>query len=348
MNLTQLQQELRMIEDHIVALHGEIENMKPREAEERKTDYDRITQLAKKNPVENLVIKEAPSEIKKMIMGNLSNFILSEEDDFTERLLFLTRLAVGSDLEPSAEKLYQIGLEFEFGNLEQFSQLDREYKDTFLVEALILANLTRKASDKMLNQIADLAAVMDYDKEELRVLGMVAKGVLLADLDFVLGMPVPKENIWRGRLRDFFTEDWLKEKRVLCGKICVKKVSYLYSYMDAVLGKSKEELQYIIQKTKILNQLEDGSIVKKDTIVCKYKESESILDSDREFVLGKPFSFMNKAAKIEESRPTMQEVTMTAPCNGVLNVIKYTYASEVKGKQDEYEAFYVVSYFDRE
>lgn len=51
MNFTELQMELRSIEEHISQLHNEIEKMKPQIEEEKKTDFEAISRLARKHPV---------------------------------------------------------------------------------------------------------------------------------------------------------------------------------------------------------------------------------------------------------------------------------------------------------
>lgn len=40
MNLTDLQVELRLIEEHIAGLHNEIENMKPKTEEQKIIDFN--------------------------------------------------------------------------------------------------------------------------------------------------------------------------------------------------------------------------------------------------------------------------------------------------------------------
>ncbi|MGN0421680.1 MAG: hypothetical protein ACI4EY_02980 [Lachnospiraceae bacterium] len=46
MNLTELQIQLRFIEDHISALQVEIEKMKPQPEDEKKAMFEKITKMA--------------------------------------------------------------------------------------------------------------------------------------------------------------------------------------------------------------------------------------------------------------------------------------------------------------
>lgn len=64
MNLTDLQMELRSIEEHISQLHNEIEKMKPQAEEGKKKDYESIDRLAKKHAVEHTRLNRAEEYVK--------------------------------------------------------------------------------------------------------------------------------------------------------------------------------------------------------------------------------------------------------------------------------------------
>lgn len=195
MNLTDLQVELRNIEEHIVTLHNEIEKMKPKTEEEKKADFDQITKLAGENPIVNKSIRSASDESKKLMFSSFAYVLLLEETDFYNRILYLCRLAKGCDFNTSAEDLYKMGLGFVTSDLSRLSNDIEAYKYTYLVELLIVANLSEEASVNILYMIADIARMFEISKEEIRVLGMVAKGVLINDENYVIGMPIPSKNM---------------------------------------------------------------------------------------------------------------------------------------------------------
>ena len=95
MNLTDLQLELRSIEEHIANLHSKSENMKHQKKKKKKADYKQITKLAEKNPIKINSIFEAAIETKKIIITSLAYMLLLDESDFYNRLLYLCRLAKG-------------------------------------------------------------------------------------------------------------------------------------------------------------------------------------------------------------------------------------------------------------
>ena len=327
MNLTGLQMELRSIEAHIEALHSEIEKMKPQPEKEKKADFEQITTLAEKNPIERISVKNASIEIKKLFFSSLSYVLLQEEADFYNRILYLCRLAKGCGFDTTAENLYKLGLKFEMNDLNKLCQVISDYKYTYLVEMLIMANISDEASENIFAIITDFASAFEISKEELRVLGMTAKGVLIDNVDFILGMPTPSKNMWSGKLKDYLSKAWIEQHRIDCGLLCTKQYSIdenkggmlMKNLLSTVWIASegnipvfnfcKEEMPCEIKKC-----VQTGTIVKKGDIICTYNENE--------------------------------EKNIMAPCDGVAFLVDVKKNSGIANIEDEYIAIYVVSYFD--
>lgn len=161
MNLTDLQVELKSIEEYIAVLQTEIEKMKPKTEEQRTIDFKQITILAENSTVVNEDIKKMSEQTKKLMFSSLSYIILKEENDFYNRILYLTRLAKGSEFNTSAEDIYKYGLEFEMKDINNLIQDIKEYRYTYIIEALIIVNISENASTDMLSIIADIASMMD-------------------------------------------------------------------------------------------------------------------------------------------------------------------------------------------
>lgn len=295
--------------------------MKPRTEDERESDFEKITKLAKLQPIVNCMMKVAPEEMKKLIMGGLSYLLLVEEKDTYNRLLYLCRLAKGSEYDISAGDIYKLGLEFEMTDLYKFDKVAEDYKYTFLVEAFILANLSGELSDEILSFIIDLAGIMECDKEEIQVLGMVAKSQLVGDLDCMQGMPTPIKHRWSGKLKEYINSEWIQKQRQCCGQLCVSK--------------------YRIKKS-----LPPDSIVKKGDIICTYVEKDSEIVYTFSSALANALGAMRKERGNAPDNQKPLEKIIVAPCDGIVYYITDMRAGEVKEKMDEYKIVYVVSYFD--
>lgn len=306
MNLTDLQIELRSIENQIARLHTEIEKMKPRPEEEKKADFKTITKLAKQHMISNLRISSASEAIRKQFLSGLSHLLLMEEQGIYERLLYLCRISQGCGLSLSAEELYKAGLEFEYQDMRELCIDLQEYKYSFLVEAFILANLSGDASVELLPGIANLAELMGCDKEEIQVIGQVAKSRLLEDPELLKQIPRPSKNRWCGKFFEYIPKEWIEKQRVFCWTICVD----LY-------GEKKKDV--IEHPCVIKDRLQRGSVAQKGDTILTYKE---------------------------KSKKHIKTESVTAPCDGIVFYAEEYKKSKAIDKKDKYIAVYVVSFFD--
>lgn len=331
MNLTELQVELRDIERHISQLHLEIENMKPKTDEEKKTDYDAITKLAKQYPITGLGISNASDIQKKQFVTSLSYLLLTEEKNVYARLLYLCRLSFGCNLKLVAEDIYALGLEFESKDIDKVCMDLENYKYSYLIEAFVIANLSERSSTNILKIIADIAKVMGCDQEEIRVLAQIAKSKLMDDIDIVNHIPLPSRNRWSGKLNDYIPKSWIESQREKCIEICTEK--YLKKSSSAssagFMLKLKMNLDminesggktYDVKKPCVVKaRVEAGSVVKKGTTILEYEEEVMHQKAIRK---------------------------IAAPKDGIVFFVKKTKKSEVSDKEDEYLLVYVVSYYD--
>ena len=269
MNLTDLQVELRTIEEHIERLHLEIEKMKPQPEDEKKVDFDAITELAKQHKISNLPIMSTPEPLRKQFVSGLTFLLLTGQFDNYEQLLYLCRISQGCGLEWSAEEVYRSGLEFEYQDLKELCVDLQEYKYSFLVEAFIIVNLSGEVSEEMLTLIADMAKLMECDEDAVRVIGQVAKSRLMDNPELLKQIPRPTKNRWSGKFTGYITEEWLAKQRICCDVICVDK--YTIDYTTGVWGSNK----YIKKHPcTIHDRLPSGSVVQSGDTLLTYEETD--------------------------------------------------------------------------
>ena len=95
MNLTELQMQLRSVEEQMAELQTEIEKMKPKPESEKKLIYNKITKLAQKYPVENKRSFNISEAVAKAYVSCLAHIIVADEYKIYDKLLYLTRIAYG-------------------------------------------------------------------------------------------------------------------------------------------------------------------------------------------------------------------------------------------------------------
>jgi len=144
MTLTELQASLRNIDEQINLLHSEIEKMKPKTEDENKTLFKKLSFLAKQNPLCRKTIKNAPEDVKKLMFTVFSWFIQADKVGQEQRLLYLSRISIGSGYENSTENLVRIGLLFEQKTLERVKTELKPYKYSFMTELFIFTNFKQR------------------------------------------------------------------------------------------------------------------------------------------------------------------------------------------------------------
>lgn len=265
MNLTELQVQLRSIENSICALQTEIEKMKPRPEEESIAILEKITAIAKPFPLSNKHFQGTSPELKRTYITCLAYITLSDNNSIYEKLLYLCRLAYGMGLSVSAEEIYRMGVEVDKAYFYNACEELKSLRFSFLTDALALINITEDASYDSFVLIADMAAIMNCEKEDLRAAAMVAKGVLTGNFDILKQLPCPRKNCWMGQFREHIPNSWLIAQRKKCGDICMSR--QIEDDSQLMIVGLKKIVSYVIK-----DKVEEGAVVKAGDILVTYEK----------------------------------------------------------------------------
>lgn len=257
MTLTDLQVQLRSIEQSLSVLQTEIEKMKPKASAENKQNFEKITRQAKQFPIDNETLLQQDKSIKKSYIAGLSYLLNVDHDGFADKLMYLCRISYGVNLSLSAEEIVQLGMQFESEDLEkfQFDLANCAYK--FLVDGLTIAGLTGQPSETLLSIIADFAQLLGCDKEDLCVTSYIAKANLTQNTDILNQVPVSQIKKDLSVYRPCVPTEWIEAQRVECGHFAKSQDDCDSMFLPFSRTKSRcfEFLKYRLRK--------NGEIVKK-------------------------------------------------------------------------------------
>lgn len=313
MTLTDLQIELREIEEKIKKLHVEIENMKPKAINDNHKKFLSINILAKQSPI-NIETLNLSSKTQKVLFVNVLAYIVSlDRINFYEKLLYLCRMSNGCGLKLEAEEIYKGGLKFEEQDVGRISEELRGLRYVLLVEALVIANITGKASSVVLSEIAEIASLLTVNKIELQLISQVAKSKLSKNLDLLNGYSIPEVIAVDNKFNDYIPQEWIeKQRKKCCDPICLT-------------GHFK-------------GQNSSPTINYKTTIEKQWKNNNEMVR--------KGGSIFKCLRPIKKGATKKVNDIIKAPKSGKLFIIDYRVKSEVQNKNDTYRAVYVVSYYD--
>ena len=344
MNLTELQIQLRSIEEHISNLQEEIEKMKPQPEDEKKAMFDKITELASKYPLKSGGFPKSSNVDVKAYISCLAYISLADDSKVYDKLLFLCRLSHGMGLPMSSNDVFKMGLEIDEKYFDKACSDLKSQKYSFLTDALILVNLTEEATEASFRLIADIAKIFECEKEDLRAAAMVAKAMLTEDFTLLKQIPVPSKNRWMGQFRQHIPVTWIKSQRVKCGEICTEQYmpkfrSNLYSSVaqfGAMLPKDKLDLNEVKNNPCVVKKrLKAGAVVKKGEELISYEES---VENKKPNSNSTSIFSVNLVSKLNYGT-VIEKKVLTAPCDGVVFFIESNKKCAVSERMDKFDDY---------
>lgn len=214
MDLTQLQAELRAIENKMSELQAEIEKMKPRPQADLAAGYAKIARSAKQAPVNNLLVSAADDYTKKSYLSGLAYLSFAGQPVDMDRLLYLTALSEGIEYGCEPENLVTLGMRMDENAFEAVSEAVRPHRYAFLVDALVLANIHGAAEPSVLESLAALSHILGCGVEDMKMAAQVAKAVLTQDFDALDKVPPEQAQKYAGQFAGNIPQSWLEKRRV--------------------------------------------------------------------------------------------------------------------------------------
>lgn len=356
MNLTELQIQLRSIEEHISDLQAEIEKMKPQPEDEKKAMFEKITELASKYPLENRRLPKSSNVDVKTYISCLTYISLADDSKIHDKLLFLCRLSRGMGLSMSSEDVFRMGLEMDKKYFDKACSELRSQKYSFLADAFILVNINEEATEASFRLIADIAKIFECEKEDLRAVAMVAKAVLIEDFNVLEQIPVPSKNRWMGQFRQHIPATWIESHRIKCGEICMeqylpKSGSSSVLSIPAMIANTQTDLnkteKYSQNNPCVLKKrLDAGTVVKKGEELILYEESVKKKKQNSNYPYPSLGYTFVRVLKETDYETIVEKRTINAPCDGILFFIESSKKAAVSECTDKFLEVYVVSYFD--
>lgn len=263
MDLTELQVNLRNIEEDIGRLQTEIEKMKPKTNLAQKENFTRIDKIAKVHALQNKFLLRENDAVKKAYLTCLSYIMLADEVDIYDKLIYITRIGYGINADLSSEDIYKAGRDMDKEYLEDVCMDLSSLKYCFIADALIVANIKGQAATSVLTLIADLAQFMQCTKADFNVITAVVKAVLTNNFDMLkeIDAMLPDNRNWTKQLSIYVPKWWIVKQRVECGR-----------YNDGYI---------FLKDTKFDLVKENNSFVKKKEKIADYEERHLMLKSSQ-------------------------------------------------------------------
>lgn len=314
MDLTQLQAELRAVENKMSELQAEIEKMKPRSQADLAADYAKIARSAKQAPVNNLLVSAADDYTKKSYLSGLAYLSFAGQPVDMDRLLYLTALSIGIGCGYEPENLVTLGMRMDENAFEAVSEAVRPYRISFMTDAFVLANMTGAAETSMLEALTGMAHILGCTADDMKVIAAVAKAVLTQDFDALDKVSPELACQYTGQFTGNIPESWLAKRRIVRNTMMVDSASLMWTMH------SKE-------KTYVSKPPANGTTVHKNQEIAVLKNG------------------------MDTSTYRAERVSITAPIHGIVYTLQRKevnklYSRGMHTAYDTLDYLYVISPFD--
>lgn len=163
--ISAIQEEIRALSVRLSELFYELGELKPTNIAEKQVDFEAIERIARAKPMLGHKLAQVDAYQKKLYLTGLA--IISQLDSSAqeEKLAFLWRIAVGSNYPERLEDLVQGGLESGEKLLDEFLQAinDPDLKHLFILESLIISNMSGEMSSVAKKYISEVAAFLGIE-----------------------------------------------------------------------------------------------------------------------------------------------------------------------------------------
>ncbi|MDR3349650.1 MAG: hypothetical protein LBO03_08700 [Acidaminococcales bacterium] len=274
----EIEDRLKTVCAELDGILRDLQDMKPKPANEQAQMYDRIKKVAANKPICNRQLAQTDGKTRTLYFKCLAALAFSCDASPAEpQLEFLARLAAGSDYAPGLDGILEMGANITpFDSASLTDGLPDIQEDnlrcSLLLEAIYLANLPGAASKEALSYIADLAQLLGCAEDDLLVVASLAKAVLQDDYAAFEGIPCQRAY---GGLAHLLPGGWLERGRRKIEIASIEELLALSNKKDVFYYKICKEI-----KTKIfpikrgwLRQEIEGKTALAQTDFCTKGES---------------------------------------------------------------------------
>lgn len=228
-SLLDIQQDIRVLEKNIQEINECVKNINTdietirNSSEGVALDYSKIELLAKqidfgKHPLGKLKDGHACQIYLEMLLNIVR--LDQDEESVVNRMVFVQWLQIQSKIDWSLEDLYLDCFKTDKQLIyEMVEMIPKKYKEFFLVDALIVANIAGIANEEIYQYIADIIAVLGLSTKEVKDLAFISRVSLSKNLSSAsrddLKVLQDKAKSFGHYIRNEFAEEGIKALRMV-------------------------------------------------------------------------------------------------------------------------------------
>lgn|GEM_PF-6520811 len=262
-SVVEMQEEIRALSKRLNELSRELGSLNPDATDDIAKAYERITGLARRYPIKNKKLAAASETAKREYIRILAFLALRNGSNYEQKLLLIQRMVYGMKLNMETGDIVSSGIRNISHLLEESleHQQLKKHKYSLLLDGLLVSHAAGHASNNELQLIAEIASILQIDRDDLSFLAKLAKSLLEQDQQEFALLPMTDSIKWKGLFNHHIPKEWLEDARAYCGMYTSPTASIGYF---AYLSKNKPAFN-LLTTTPI------GSFVRKDELIVSYE-----------------------------------------------------------------------------
>lgn len=190
-SLLDIQQEIRELDGKvkdisaaIAEIYDEIDELRSDETDS--IDYETIRLMSRHLAFRNHPISRLNDAYAcRIYLETLLSLVQADggSEATVNRLIFVQWLLSQSKLGLRLEEVFKDSLKISSGTFAEAAELiPKEYRNHLILDALLTANICGQANNDVLIYVVNLCGILGIGKEQLRILSIMARGILQQDL----------------------------------------------------------------------------------------------------------------------------------------------------------------------
>ena len=252
-SITDIQLEVKDITSKLKNLYAELEDLKSKDVNVNKIDFEKMKSLAKAYPIKDHPLRHMDEYSQKLYLTMLACIAQFDTNNIEDKLRFIQRIICGSNINIKIEDISKAALQINGKLMDEFNIAlsSSGLSINFAVDIILVANLSGKCEEDILEYISSLFEVIKLSKKDIQFVIKMSKAILMQDAE-----------IYEDILSDPSIAVKLVSFKMYTADISKNRYDYyiIENSLNKIVIKSKEKVVFNCNLQELLNGKSDVAL----------------------------------------------------------------------------------------
>lgn len=172
-------------------------------------DFDYFRGLAKQNAFKDHILKDESEYIQKNYLYLMSSLLMfnNKEDIKNSQIIYINRLIEGfCNKNLDIENIYSHTMIMSGAQISDCIEIIKDYKDVFVVDSLICANIKGRSNDEILEYLSEIYSIMGIRFNKFTILMNLSNYILNKEPEKILKIEIENIRDFKHHINKMFKE----------------------------------------------------------------------------------------------------------------------------------------------